>query len=274
MLCFILRVLWMALLVISCGPLQRSSPFSELNISAANDLNGQAIEQLSQLQSAPAPFTILAIADSHQNYDSLRRVVSIAAGQEASFLVHLGDFTNQGYNIEYDQYLQRMKSLPFPFLTVIGNHDALVKGKSLFRRLFGEFNKAFEFQGYRFVLFNNNNLDFYAEGGTDWAWLEKVIDESALPVVLLFHINPDNRDYFTPDDLRNYERIITGSNVRLVLHGHNHVFETEVVNGILRHQVHRTQGTHWSRIHLSPSEISVETCSNLECHHATTQTYP
>lgn len=264
----------MVLPLVSCSPLQRSSPFSELNVSTANDLNGQAIAELSKIPNASSGFTFIAIADSHQNYDSLRRVISVASKQEVDFLVHLGDFTNQGYNIEYDQYLQRMKELPFPFLTVIGNHDALVKGKSLFRRLFGEFNKTFEFQGYRIILFNNNNLDFYAEGGTDWEWLEKVVDESTQPIILLYHINPDNKDYFTPDELRNFERVLTGSKVRLMLHGHNHVFQTEVKNGILRHQVHRTQGTHWSRIHLTPSEISIETCSNQVCTHATTQTYP
>jgi predicted phosphodiesterase len=262
------------LLLISCSPLQRTSPFSELNVTTANDLNGQAIEQLTRMSNTSNHFTFIAIADSHQNYDSLRRVVSVASGQEAVFLVHLGDFTNQGYNIEYDQYLQRMKKLPYPFLTVIGNHDALVKGKSLYRRLFGEFNKIFEFRGYRFILFNNNNLDFYADGGTDWGWLENAIATSSLPVVLFFHINPDNQDYFTPDDLRNFQRILTGSKVRMMVHGHNHVFQTEIQNGILQHQVHRTQGTHWSRIRMSPTEITIETCSNNECAHATTQTYP
>ncbi|WII72003.1 metallophosphoesterase [Bdellovibrio sp. 22V] len=262
------------LLIASCGPLQRSSPFSEHTNSKSDHLNDRAINGLQRLDQTPQDIVLVAIADSHQNYDDLTTVVSSANQQQADFVVHLGDFTNQGYNFEYDLFINRMKKLNLPFVVALGNHDTVTKGKSLYLRLFGDFNRMFEFRGYRFIILNNNNLDFKAHGGVDWDWLRRNVEASLLPIVLMYHINPDNTDYFTDSDRQTFDSIVIGSRVRLMLHGHHHVFATSFANGILKHMVHRTEEAKWSRITLRANEISIDYCQKLECVRETTQAFP
>ncbi len=96
-------------------------------------------------------------------------------------MAHLGDFTNQGYNIEFDLFTKRMGDLSFPQVQVIGNHDTLAKGKALYRRIFGDYNRSFKYRGYKFILFNNCNLDFHASGGTDWDWLRRQVQAKPCP---------------------------------------------------------------------------------------------
>lgn len=266
-----LAVILMTILVAtSCAPLSRTSPFSENTVTQANRLNDSAILDLEQRDPTPQDIVMLAMSDSHQNYDDLDAVVDIMNSFTADLVGNMGDFTNQGYNFEYDMYIDRVANLKFPYVTVFGNHDTNVRGKALYNRLFGDFNRRFQYRGYRFLIFNNNNLDFYHDGKVDWAWLERNVQSSTLPIVLMMHVNPENEGYFTPSEQARFWSIIQGSQVRLILHGHQHVFETVVDHGVLRHQIARVEGRQWSRITLKTAEIVIERCKEAVCTHDTT----
>ncbi|MEN0057424.1 MAG: metallophosphoesterase [Bdellovibrio sp.] len=271
----LLSVLFLMFFVaVGCGPLQRNSPFSEQTISTAHRLNSLNIEQLLRRDQTPQDIYMGLLSDSHQNYDDLEYAIEGINSKTHDFVAHLGDFTNQGYNIEYDLFLFRIKNLGVPFVTVLGNHDTLVKGKSLYQRIFGNFNESFDYRGYRFIILNNNRLDFYSTGGVDWTWLRQNVQSSTLPIVIMHHINPDNKEYFADEDRQTFWNIVSGSRTRLVLHGHQHIWITDYTNGVLRHQVNRTEGGRWSRVLLQTNSISIERCTRMACSNDTTQAFP
>lgn len=261
-------------LVMSCVPL-KNSPFSEETESNVQNLNQTQLEKLNASPMALAPLDDIAIAvisDSHQNYNDLKAWIPIGNKQNVDFVVHTGDFTNQGLNFEYDIYLSLMGALHKPYFTLIGNHDTVTKGKLLYRRLIGPYNTSFELRGYKFIFFNNNRLDFYSEG-LDWDWLAREVRSSTLPVVLFHHVNPDNTGYFTPEERKLYWSIIEDSPVRLIMNGHEHVFETEVRSGVIRRQTARIEGLNWSRVTLKESDIDIEECRGEECRHEIHQSF-
>lgn len=50
-------------------------------------------------------------------------------------MANLGDFTNQGSNMEYDHFAKSYEEIRSPKFTVIGNHDALGAGLFLFDKM-------------------------------------------------------------------------------------------------------------------------------------------
>ncbi|MEK2646442.1 metallophosphoesterase family protein [Bdellovibrio sp. BCCA] len=260
--------------LLSCAPL-KNSPFSEETESSVSNLNGQYLGSLknSPLFYEPADeVTFGVFSDSHQNYAALEDWVKDANSMDFDFVVSLGDFTNQGLNFEYDAYLSLISPLRVPLVTVLGNHDSVGRGKLLYKRLFGPYNFHFDHKGYRFVIFNNNRLDFIDEK-IEWDWLAQEVRSSPLPIVLLMHVDPDNDEYFTSQDKEIFWDIVRDSSVRLIMNGHKHVYHTEVKAGILRHQVERLERGRWSRITLKEDEVVVEQCLRKECKYETQKDY-
>jgi predicted phosphodiesterase len=252
----------------------RNSPFSEQTLGKFSNMNQSAINDLHNRDQGVHDIIVNVLSDSHQNYDDLDEAISCINNSPADFLTHLGDFTNQGYNIEYDMFVSRMKNLNLPHIQIMGNHDTLAKGKALFNRIFGYYNQSFDYGGYRFIIFNNNKLDYYYHNGVDWNWLKQKVTSTTLPIVLMNHINTENHDYFTAEDLQKYHAIVDGSNVRLVLHGHQHEFYTQEINGVLNHQTARTEGALWSRVTLSANFITIENCTKNVCKFNLTKNFP
>lgn len=260
--------------LLSCAPL-KNSPFSEQTESSAANLNQQNLGLLKSspfFTEPPQEIVLGVFADSHQNYVALEDWVKDANTMSFDFAVSLGDFTNQGLNFEYDVYLNLTAPLKTPLITVIGNHDSVAKGKLLYKRLFGPYNFHFDYKGYRFVVFNNNRLDFIDEG-IDWDWLAKEVRLSPLPVVLFMHVDPDNNEYFTKKDKDLFWDTVRDSSVRLIMNGHKHIYHTETKEGILRHQVERLERGRWSRITLRDDSVLVEQCLRKDCRYGTQQDY-
>lgn len=265
-----MKFFWSAIVVtflmVGCAPL-KNSPFSEetdTKLTNYNHVNLFDLESSQSLHDDEVVFGV--ISDSHQNYTSLQDWVGVANNSDLDFTISLGDFTNQGLNFEYDAYLKSIVRLKKPHFTIMGNHDTLTKGKLLYRRIFGEYNFSFFEGGYKFIFFNNNRLDFLPID-LDWQWLEEELASSTLPKVVMMHVNPDNDEYFTAEQIEYFKEIFQSFNVRLVLHGHHHVFLTFNEGTYVRHQVQRTEGVYWSRITLSREKVLVERCQRRECTH-------
>lgn len=255
-------------LVLSCAPL-KNSPFSEETQSSATNLNAHflgAIKNSSLFSKNAPPIVFGVFSDSHQNYMALEDWVRDANTMDFDFVVSLGDFTNQGMNFEYDAYLSLISPLKAPLITVLGNHDSVGRGKLIYRRVFGPYSFTYEMKGYKFVVFNNNRLDFIDEG-IDWNWLEKEVRGSSVPVVIFMHVDPDNQEYFTDENRAQFWNIVRGLPVRLIMNGHKHVYQTETKDGILRHQVERLERGRWSRVTLAANSITVEKCTRRDCSH-------
>lgn len=269
---FFLSALVATILMVGCAPL-KNSPFSEETDSKLLNYNHANLYDLESSQSLHDDEIVFGvISDSHQNYTSLYDWVDFANNSDLDFSISLGDITNQGLNFEYDAYLKAIVKLKKPHFTVIGNHDTLTKGKLLYRRIFGEYNFSFFKSGYKFIFFNNNRLDFLPLD-LDWQWLEEELTSTSLPKVVMMHVNPDNEEYFSSAQVEYFRELFQSYNVRLVLHGHHHVYLTFNEGNYVRHQVQRTEGVYWSRITLSGEKVLIDRCQRKECTHDISKDY-
>lgn len=152
--------LWfLILLCAGCGKF-RDSPFSTDLLRNETNLNEIAVSQIGAIEQ-DGIVRIGLLSDSHQNYDDLDEVIdamnSISADYD--FNAHLGDFTNSGYNMEYDQYISEHVRFRRPTFMVPGNHDIIGAGLEIYNYAFGPINYFFESVSYRFIFFNSNNLE-------------------------------------------------------------------------------------------------------------------
>ncbi len=252
-------------LLLGCINFKESAFSDQLETSLRN----QNIAHLNNIKNINLgdDFKIAFVADSHQNYAELEDVIDhINASSNIDFVVFGGDLTNSSYAYEYDLLGKALEKLRKPFLTVIGNHDALGAGKSIFEKMFGPTNFTLEFSNTRFIFFNNNTLE-YKDEGIDFNWLQNEVDNSASfdQVILVNHINLFNRDYFTTEQIDFTSELLRESNIDILLNGHLHKFATFRHEGVLVHQTSRVEEAKYSTIEINNSEITIEQCRRNSC---------
>lgn len=262
--------LYLSLLVVvgSCAPFV-DSPFSDQLLRPERNLNAQNIQRLGDID-ADGVIRIAVFSDSHQNYKALDEVL-FAINQTAGidFVAGLGDYTNSGYNLEYDQFLDGISSLKPPKIFAIGNHDAIGAGVALFKKAFGDPNFYFESTSHRYIFFNSNNLE--DPQGFDPAWLKSTVDGSTKPVFIFSHVQLRDPERYFNNDAVVLGSVIEDPKVQLILNGHNHVYDLSTDHNTVMLQAARVEGQQWLIIEIQGNQLCVKrmdlgetTCKTLK----------
>lgn len=235
-------ILYVIFLLIGCVPL-RDSPFSDSLMRDERDLNTKSMARLNEIES-DGVVRIAVFSDTHENYRGLDEIVhEINATSGIDFIANLGDSTNSSYNMEYDQFLAANAGFNRPTLTVIGNHDALGAGPSLFRKAFGPANFAFESEHVRFVFWHSANIE--DPEGFDPTWLIAQVETSNKPVIVFTHIPLDDPERFTGALGERLEVLLSSPKLFAVLNGHNHSYQFNKQSGTLLLQSPRVEHAQW-----------------------------
>ncbi len=228
---------FLIIFLLGCPPF-RDSPFSDRLARSERDLNGSNLIRIANVES-DGVVRIALFADSHGNYKDLDRAIKeINSTSGVDFVVNLGDFTNSGYNFEYDQFLAAYKNLAFPALSVIGNHDAIGAGSKLFGKAFGATNFYFESNNWRYIFWHSANLEDPKNFSPEW--LEQTINASLKNVIIFSHVALWDGERFG----NAYQTILDHANVQLAVSGHQHVFWLRETGTRLL-QVPRTEKVQW-----------------------------
>ena len=245
----------------SCAPFL-DSPFSDQLLRPERNIHLQSLGRLGGIE-ADGVIRIAVFADPHQNYKALDKVLfEINQTADIDFVAGLGDYTNSGYNLEYDQFLDGLEYVTLPKLMALGNHDAIGAGPELFRKAFGDPNFFFESPSFRFIFFNANNLETPDDFKPDW--LKARVDESAKPVIIFSHVQLQDQERFSGGTAAVLGSIVEDSKVKLALNGHNHVYQLVVDHGTLLLQAARAEGSQWLVIELQGSQVCIKRMDNLE----------
>lgn len=249
-----MKYLILSLLLIGCGRVQ-DSPFGTETFNKFRNQNQKAI---SEIHNDNNILQFSLIADTHQNHADLESIFKYLNDSEDDFVIHLGDATDIGSNYEYDLFFDIMTLLKKPWLMAIGNHDAIVKGREIYEKHMGHYNQFFDHKGVRFVLFNNNSLEF-RDVGLDYDWLFNIINSSPYPVLLFQHVDLKNPDYFTEYEKNKNEELLYLNNLKVIFNGHKHVLDTQILNGKLLQQVGRVEGGSFVRV-IIDNNLKVYSC--------------
>ena len=190
---------------------------SEEGITARN------LAGIRALPPPPNPFKFIALGDTHDNYAALSRAVTaINARDDVQFVIVAGDLTDLALLGEFEFTREEFARLDVPYLTVIGNHDALGDGIEIYRRMFGPLDYTLHFGSAKFVFFNSNTLE---SGGKapNRAWLEDELSDlqGAASAIWVTHQEVDRPDDGEGGDGKAfYARLLDQPGTSLVIHGH------------------------------------------------------
>lgn len=186
--------------------------------------NSVTLQQIKSSEaSASADFKVAFLSDTHNYYERLEDgVKKINANGPYAFVIITGDVTNYGLIDEFEASIREFNGLSFPYFVVVGNHDLLSNGKTIYERLFGATDFSFTYKDVLFVMLNNNNWE--SSGRIpDLTWLRNqfAADSSGRRIVSA-HVSPGDEERFSVTEIQNWEDLIQEFSVDYVMHGHNH----------------------------------------------------
>lgn len=192
-----------------------------------------AAERLEEFSFVLVSDTHLGRQDSQTPERQWRTAIAEINGLPGEFVLHLGDVVDSGREPYYPLYAELRKTLKKPIHEIPGNHDPV----ELFERHIARpIDRAFDFGGVRFLLFNNSHNDSHLGFITaeQQAWLEKQCAEAAardLKIVACCHVPihknlaPDRGWYVKSEDGQTafYELVERHADRFLAcFHGHFH----------------------------------------------------
>jgi 3',5'-cyclic AMP phosphodiesterase CpdA len=205
--------------------------------SAAATLIGSwrlpAAEQLDEFSFVVVSDTHLGRQESKTPERQWRKAIDEINALPGAFVLHLGDVVDSGREPFYPIYADSRKGLDKPIHEIPGNHDPV----ELFERhIAAPIDRALDYGGVRFLLFNNAHRDSHLGFITteQIAWLDRQCADAKsreLKLVACCHVPihknaaPDRAWYVKPDDGQTafYELVDRYADRFLAcLHGHFH----------------------------------------------------
>jgi hypothetical protein len=236
------------------------------------------------LEPGSSNFSVAVLGDSGFGDPETYQLTELIASYEPSFVVHTGDVVYdvqdnndpiEAFELKYyapmSAFLKRI-----PLYAVMGNHDVdnatFFDGSPYYLRAFSGFPDinfpskpldpsitwyAIARGPYQFIFLNSQA--FYGQPGREEqkAFLrQRLSDGRFTHNILIFHIPPVTSGLHTTDGLpvrSDWEPIYRESTTRLVLNGHDHLYERLIFSGI----THITSGG-GSRVLYPVGDIAVE----------------
>ncbi|MFB2119300.1 metallophosphoesterase [Parapedobacter sp. 2B3] len=215
-------------------------------------------------------FSFAFLTDIHLNkspgansYEGLKRAIQSADGSGADFILTGGD------NVDvdamkadrkadamqlYQDYKGLVRGSTLNWYFTIGNHDRYwgdgekggAYGEALFESFFGDTYYTFDHKGWRFIVLNSTEVceGNYCISDAQYQWLEELLDNTPagqpivvsthVPFLSLYYPVLEGR-YTATDTFGNQKQVFdrfAGHNLKLVLQGHQHLYEEIKVKGV------------------------------------------
>ena len=206
----------------------------------------------------PETFTFAAFGDSQRWEDEASYAVpSINADPDLLFAIHVGDIVEFGLGQEYVWLNEYYRDLKIPFVTVVGNHDLLGNGGTIYESVYGPRNYTFLFGRLKFVMLDSNSREYVDEIVPDLAWLERelVPEPTWDRAIVVSHVPFDDNDFRRELEEPYKEIVQRHGNVILSLHGHDHEFRDEMVEELRTVQTDKMENRNWTKITVGPEGV-------------------
>jgi 3',5'-cyclic-AMP phosphodiesterase len=194
-----------------------------------SNLNAQNILRIISKEKEGTPnFKIALLSDTHTYYQDFEDVINhLTNRDDFDFILHGGDLTDSGIQKEYEWGESILAKSHLPYVTIIGNHDAMANGRAMYSKMFGYYNFHFDYNNTLFIGFNNNNWE-YGEDVPDFVWLEETLAKYPLDQkkIVACHIPPFDSKRFNQTIQDQFHTLMQRYGVISVLSGHIHSHAT------------------------------------------------
>lgn len=226
-----------------------------------------ALTAVVYLTHAQQKFSFAFFTDLHLNtstetkcFDALGQAIQSAKSKKVDFVLSGGDNVDvDAYKAEqlpqarsmFQRYKDQVDASKLKWYYSIGNHDRFwhyegKHGSGLFESVFGQSYYSFEHKGWRFVVLNSTQVcdGKYCVDDEQRLWLEQVLAQTSKdqPIVVVTHVPflslyyPVLEGRYTDTDTFANQKTIfdlfRSHNLKLVLQGHQHLYEEIKVKGV------------------------------------------
>lgn len=206
-------------------------------------INTKNIARIEEATKDKRTIRFAVISDTQQWYDETRKAVDALNNRDdIDFVIHTGDLADFGMRSEFERQRDILNRLHVPYVAIIGNHDCLATGETIFRMIFGPLNYAFTAGDVRFICLNTNALEFdHSESVPDFHFIEQELTnfpQQANKTVVAMHAKPYS-EQFDNNVTRIFQYAIRRfPDLQCCLNGHGHKFEIDDIfgDGILYYQ--------------------------------------
>lgn len=215
------------LFISSCDYLFEYSPYQNIVKSKWEKQNIKSYERLAiKDKNEFETFKVGLISDSHSYYDEFEKQIDFVNSRtDLDFIIHLGDITLSSNIREFEWYSELVNHIKVPVFTLIGNHDCLGNGYSIYTEMFGEANFLFTYKGVKFVFFDDVVWEKSIQD-PDFEWFENAIsnEEGSKYIIPFSHIPPWDQQFTYGNELL-FNYLLENNNIDLTVHGHGHSYE-------------------------------------------------
>jgi 3',5'-cyclic AMP phosphodiesterase CpdA len=195
-------------------------------------------------------FTFAVLSDSEREDTNLsptfQGMIKNANKSGAEFLIHMGDFTHQGKETEYQEVKNYLdQNLKIPYYLAPGNHDILQDkdDKKTFQKYFGKLYYSFDFKNAHFIILDNSN-NKVGFNDDQISWLKDDLEENKNKQIFIFMHRPINVPYVEKIDVsdgatkkakESYNKfidLIKNYEISKIFAGHVHIYFTYTLEGV------------------------------------------
>lgn len=209
-----------------CGKLEYS-PNQSFDRNSPVALNKTNINRLLQ---TPGDDTIRFIlgGDTQRAYDNTSAFVASANRVPGvDFVVIDGDISDFGLLLEMEEVHERLSKLSVPYIAVIGNHDLVSHGETVFKRMYGDLDFSFTYKQVKFICHNTNSREYKFNGRVpDLDWLGNALHDPGY-FVSIGHVPPVSGDF--DQALRPHYTKLLRQHPRMLANLYAHTTKTEVL---------------------------------------------
>lgn len=201
------------------------SPNQKFDKLTPQDVNEQNLRKLGN-KPAGSKVKIAVSGDVQRKYFEAEEFVKYINTQpDIDFVILNGDIADFGLLMEFQWMNAIYAELNVPYICVIGNHDLVANGKSVYERFFGPLNFSFSYAGVKFICHDTNGREYNFNGKVpDLNWLSEELKtvENGEYVVAFSHVPPKDAD-FDANLRKGYEALFDEKPGMLAsVHSHQH----------------------------------------------------
>lgn len=234
-------------------------------ITGETDINAKNIKLIKQQTEGKDTVRFVMMGDTQRWYDETEDFVShLNKRKDIDFVIHGGDMSDFGATNEFLWMRDIMNSLNVPYVALLGNHDCLGDGETIYDKIFGEENFSFMAGNTKFVCLNTNALEYdYSHPVPDFAFMEKEIahiEPGQERTILAMHVKP-YAEQFNNNVAGIFKYYVKRfPNTQFCLNAHNHQIEVEDIynDGIIYYGSDNIKDRNYLLFTLTPEGYNYE----------------
>ncbi|NDW09770.1 metallophosphoesterase [Dysgonomonas sp. 520] len=196
-------------------------------ISGERNVNAKNIARIEEACKGKETIRFAFFGDTQRWYDETEDFVkALNKRDDIDFAIHGGDISDFGLTNEFIWMRDIMNKLKVPYVALLGNHDCLANGETIYRKIFGAENFSFLAGNVKFVCLNTNALEYdYSRPVPDFKFIEEQINEELEgheKTVVAMHVRPYSME-FNDNVARVFQHYINFfKGLQFCLNAHDH----------------------------------------------------